>query len=166
LSATRKNRRESRTEDLVETVVKIKPVSKATKGGRKRSFSALVVVGDRNGKVGYGYGKANEVPLAIEKGAKEARKSMVEVSLRANTIPHTVVGRFGAAEVFLKPASEGTGVIAGSTVRAVVEAAGIRDILTKSRGTVNPVNLVKAVMNGLESLRDKKEIERLRGVRI
>jgi len=166
LSAARRNRRESRTEDLAETVVKIKPVSKATKGGRKRSFSALVVVGDRNGKVGYGYGKANEVPLAIEKGAKEARKSMVEISLRGSTIPHTVVGRFGAAEVFLKPASEGTGVIAGSTVRAVVEAAGIRDILTKSRGTANPVNLVKAVMKGLESLRDKKEIERLRGVRI
>ena len=166
MSAARRNRRESRTEDLAETVVKIKPVSKATKGGRKRSFSALVVVGDRNGKVGYGYGKANEVPLAIEKGAKEARKSMVEISLRGSTIPHTVVGRFGAAEVFLKPASEGTGVIAGSTVRAVVEAAGIRDILTKSRGTANPVNLVKAVMKGLESLRDKKEIERLRGVRI
>lgn len=166
MSAARKNRRQAPAEDLQETVVKIKPVSKATKGGRKRSFSALVVVGNRNGKVGYGYGKANEVPLAIEKGLKEARKSMIEVSLRGNTIPHTVVGRFGAARVFLKPASEGTGVIAGSTVRAVVEAAGIRDILTKSRGAANPINLVKAVLQGLESLRDKKEIEQLRGVKI
>lgn len=166
MSAARRNRRQAPAEDLQETVVKIKPVSKATKGGRKRSFSALVVVGNREGKVGYGYGKANEVPLAIEKGFKEARKSMVEISLRGSTIPHTVVGKFGAARVFLKPASEGTGVIAGSTVRAVVEAAGIRDILTKSRGSANPVNLVKAVMQGLESLRDKREIEKLRGVKI
>lgn len=166
MSAARRNRRQAPVEDLQETVVKIKPVSKATKGGRKRSFSALVVVGNREGKVGYGYGKANEVPLAIEKGFKEARKSMVEISLRGSTIPHTVVGKFGAARVFLKPASEGTGVIAGSTVRAVVEAAGIRDILTKSRGSANPVNLVKAVMQGLESLRDKREIEKLRGVKI
>lgn len=166
MSAARRNRRQAPAEDLQETVVKIKPVSKATKGGRKRSFSALVVVGNREGKVGYGYGKANEVPLAIEKGFKEARKSMVEISLRGSTIPHTVVGKFGAARVFLKPASEGTGVIAGSTVRAVVEAVGIRDILTKSRGTANPVNLVKAVMQGLESLRDKREIEKLRGVKI
>ena len=166
MSAARRSRRQPEVEDLQETVVKIKPVSKATKGGRKRSFSALVVVGNRNGKVGYGYGKANEVPLAIEKGLKEARKSMVEVPLRGNTIPHTIVGKFGAAQVFLKPASEGTGVIAGSTVRAVVEAAGIRDILTKSRGTANPVNLVKAVMQGLKSLRDKKQIEKLRGVSI
>lgn len=153
-------------QDFVETVVKIKPVAKATKGGRKRSFAALVVVGDRNGRVGYGYGKANEVPLAIDKGAKEARKSMVQVSLRGRTIPHTVVGRFGSAKVFLKPASEGTGVIAGSTVRAVVEAVGIQDILTKARGTTNPVNLVKAVMQGLTSLRDKKTVESLRGVKI
>jgi small subunit ribosomal protein S5 len=153
-------------QELVETVVKIKPVAKATKGGRKRSFAALVVVGDRNGKVGYGYGKAKEVPLAIDKGSKEARKNMVRISLRGRTIPHTVVGRFGAAKVFLKPASEGTGVISGSTVRAVVEAAGIQDILTKARGTTNPVNLVKAVMQGLTSLRDKKTIEKLRGVRI
>ena len=153
-------------QDFVETVVKIKPVAKATKGGRKRSFAALVVVGDRNGKVGYGYGKANEVPLAIDKGSKEARKSLVQVSLRGRTIPHTVVGRFGSAKVFLKPASEGTGVIAGSTVRAVVEAVGIQDILTKARGTTNPVNLVKAVMQGLTSLRDKKTVEDLRGVKI
>jgi small subunit ribosomal protein S5 len=159
-------KRQTDVEELVETVVKIKPVSKATKGGRKRSFAALVVVGNRNGKVGYGYGKANEVPTAIEKGLKEARKSLVDVSLRGRTIPHTVTGRFGAAQVFLKPASEGTGVIAGATVRAVVEAAGIHDILTKCRGTANPVNLVKAVMQGLTSLRSKDSIESLRGVKI
>ncbi len=153
-------------EELLEKVVKIKPVSKATKGGRKRSFIALVVVGNKNGKVGYGYGKANEVPIAIEKGLKEARKSMIEVSLRGRTIPHTVTGRFGAARVFLKPASEGTGVIAGLPVRAVVEAAGIQDILTKSRGTSNPINIVKAVLQGLGSLRSKEEISKLRGVRI
>jgi len=157
---------EGQPQEFVETVVKIKPVSKATKGGRKRSFSALVVVGDKNGKVGCGFGKANEVPLAIEKGIKDARKSMVDVVLRGNTIPHTIIGRYGAARVFMKPASEGTGVIAGSTVRAVVEAAGIRDILTKCRGSVNPVNLVKAVMQGLESLRSKKQLEQLRGVKI
>lgn len=152
--------------ELVETVVKIKPVSKATKGGRRRSFSALVVVGDRNGRVGCGFGKANEVPAAIEKGIKDAKKNMVQVMLRGNTIPHATTGDFGAAKVFLKPASAGTGVIAGSTVRAVVEAAGIKDILTKSRGTTNPVNLVKAAMNGLENLRTKKQIETLRGVKI
>lgn len=161
-----KDKRDSQADDLVETVVKIKPVSKATKGGRKRSFSALVVVGDKKGKVGYGYGKAKEVPMAIEKGLKEARKSLRRISLRGTTIPHSVTGKFGAANVFLKPASEGTGVIAGATVRAVVEAAGIHDILTKSRGTANPLNLVKAVMEGLTSLRDKATFEKLRGVKI
>lgn len=154
------------SQELQETVVKIKPVSKATKGGRKRSFSALVVVGDRAGKVGCGFGKANEVPMAIEKGIKDAKKAMVQVELRGNTIPHTVIGRYGAAEVFLKPASAGTGVIAGTTVRAVVEAAGIKDVLTKSRGSANPVNLVKAAMDGLMSLKGKKAIEKLRGVKI
>ena len=157
---------ERQSEELQETVVKIKPVSKATKGGRKRSFSALVVVGNRNGKVGLGFGKANEVPAAIEKGIKDAKKSMIDVALRGNTIPHSVTGRYGAAQVFLKPASTGTGVIAGATVRAIVEAAGIRDILTKSRGTTNPVNLVKAAFDGLRSLRGKKQIELLRGVKI
>jgi len=152
--------------ELQETVVKIKPVSKATKGGRKRSFSALVVVGDRGGKVGLGFGKANEVPMAIEKGIKDAKKSMIQVELRGNTIPHTIIGRYGAATVFMKPASQGTGVIAGSTVRAVVEAAGIKDVLTKSRGSANPVNLVKATMNGLGNLRSKKAVERLRGVKV
>jgi small subunit ribosomal protein S5 len=157
---------EREPQEFQETVVKIKPVSKATKGGRKRSFSALVVVGDRNGRVGFGAGKAGEVPTAIEKGIKEARKNMVSVTLRGRTIPHTVIGKYGSATVFMKPASTGTGVIAGSSVRAVVEAAGIRDILTKSRGSANPVNLVKAAMNGLVSLMGKKQVELLRGVRI
>lgn len=153
-------------EDLQETVVKIKPVSKATKGGRRRSFSALIVVGNKAGKVGFGYGKANEVPTAIEKGIKEARRNLWEIPLRGRTIPHTVEGRYGAAAVFLKPASEGTGVIAGAAVRAVVVAAGIQDILTKSRGTTNPLNLVKATVEGLKSLRSKAQIESLRGVKI
>jgi small subunit ribosomal protein S5 len=157
---------EREPEELLETVVKIKPVSKATKGGRKRSFSALVVVGNRNGRVGLGFGKANEVPAAIEKGIKDAKKNMVMVPLRGRTIPHAITGRYGAAEVYLKPASQGTGIIAGLTVRAVVEAAGVRDLLTKARGTTNPVNLVKATMAGLQSLRSKKAIEMLRGVKI
>ncbi len=157
---------ERQTDELVETVVKIKPVSKATKGGRKRSFSALVVVGNKNGRVGIGFGKANEVPAAIQKGTKDARKSMFDVALRGKTIPHTIIGKYGAAEVFLKPASTGTGVIAGLTVRAVVEAAGIHDILTKCRGTSNPVNLVKATLDGLRKLRSKAQVEELRGVKI
>lgn len=156
----------SQVQELVETVVKIKPVSKATKGGRRRSFSALVVVGNRSGRVGFGFGKANEVPAAIEKGSKDARKNMIDVSLRGPTIPHTVTGKYGAAEIFMKPASPGTGVIAGSTVRAVVEAVGIRDILTKARGTTNPINLVKAAFDGLARLRSKRQVESLRGVRI
>lgn len=157
---------ENEVQELVETVVKIKPVSKATKGGRKRSFSALVVVGNRSGRVGVGFGKANEVPAAIEKGIKDAKKNMVDVPLRGRTIPHAVTGKFGAAEVFLKPASQGTGVIAGHTVRAVADAAGIRDILSKARGTTNPVTLVKAALVALVSLRSKKDVESLRGVKI
>ena len=157
---------ENQVEELVETVVKIKPVSKATKGGRKRSFSALVVVGNRNGRVGVGFGKANEVPAAIEKGIKDAKKSMIEIPLRGRTIPHSVIGRFGAAEVFMKPASQGTGVIAGSTVRALVEAVGVRDVLTKAHGSTNPITLVKAALVAIKSLRSKKEVEGLRGVRI
>ncbi len=158
--------REREPQEFQETVVKIKPVSKATKGGRKRSFSALVVVGDKNGNVGCGSGKAGEVPIAIEKGIKDARKNMVSVNMRGRTIPHAIVGRYGAATVFMKPASTGTGVIAGASVRSVVEAAGIRDILTKSRGSANPVNVVKATMNGLATLKSKKQVESLRGVKI
>jgi len=157
---------QNQLEELIETVVKIKPVSKATKGGRKRSFSALVVVGNRNGRVGVGFGKANEVPAAIEKGIKDAKKNMFDVPLRGRTIPHSIIGRFGAAEVFMKPASQGTGVIAGSSVRALVEAAGVRDVLTKARGSTNPGTLIKAALAGIRSLRSKKEVERLRGVKI
>lgn len=133
-------------------------------GGRRFSFSALVVVGDRNGKVGLGYGKANEVPPAIEKGQKAGKRNMKQVHLQGGTIPHVVTGRFGASQVKLMPASPGTGVVAGSTVRAVLELAGVTDIMTKSYGSNNAKNLAKAVVNGLEQLRPKGYFEELRGV--
>jgi len=134
------------------------------KGGRRFSFTALVVVGDGQGRVGWGYGKANEVPPAVEKAVKDGSRSMVPVALEGSSIPHEVQGRFGAARVVLVPAAPGTGVIAGAAVRAVCEAAGIKDILTKSFGTNNPVNVVKATIQALESLRSRGEVERLRGV--
>jgi small subunit ribosomal protein S5 len=136
------------------------------KGGRRFSFNALVVVGNGRGQVSWGYGKANEVPPAVEKGVKDAHKQMKSVQLKGTTIPHAVVGRFGAASVLLMPASPGTGVIAGGAVRAVVEAAGIKDVLTKSFGSTNKLNLVKAAIQGLGQLRTKEEIARLRGVQI
>jgi small subunit ribosomal protein S5 len=136
------------------------------KGGRRFSFAAMVVVGDQNGRVGWGYGKAKEVPLAVEKATKAANRKLVSIPLRDTTIPHQIVGRFGASKVLLLPASPGTGIIAGATVRAVVEAAGIRDILTKSRGSSNPVNLVKATFSALTRLRTREDVERLRGVEI
>jgi small subunit ribosomal protein S5 len=126
----------------------------------------MVVVGDQNGRVGWGYGKAKEVPLAVEKATKAANRKLVSIPLRDTTIPHQIVGRFGASKVLLLPASPGTGIIAGATVRAVVEAAGIRDILTKSRGSSNPVNLVKATFSALTRLRTREDVERLRGVEI
>ena len=126
--------------------------------------NALVVVGNHQGRIGWGYGKATEVPPAVEKAMKDGSRNMVEVALEGKTIPHRVVGRFGAAKVILLPASPGTGVIAGASVRAVVESAGIQDVLTKSFGSSNPVNLVKATINGLRSLRSRSEVERLRGV--
>lgn len=147
-----------------ETVVKINRCAKVVKGGRRFSFSALVVVGDRDGKVGYGFGKATEVPPSVEKAMKIARKDMKPIARKDSTIPHEVWGRFSAARVLLLPASKGTGVIAGAAVRAVVEAAGIKDILTKSFGSNNPLNLVKATMVALESLKTKEQVERLRGV--
>ena len=149
-----------------ETVVRINRSAKVVKGGRRFSFSALVVVGDRKGQVGIGYGKANGVLPAIEKGTKEAHKNLKPVSLKGDTIPHAILGRHGAAEVFMRPAGPGTGVIAGGAVRAVLEAAGVKNILTKSYRSNNPVNVTKAVLNGLMRLRTLESVEALRDVRI
>jgi small subunit ribosomal protein S5 len=150
--------------ELVDKVIKIKRCAAVVKGGRRFSFAAMVVVGNGRGRVGWGYGKANEVPPSVEKAVKDGSRSMFEISLDEGTIPHQVEGRFGAARVVLVPASPGTGVIAGDSVRAVCEAAGIHNILTKSFGSNNPVNLVKASIEALKNLRTRQEIERLRGV--
>ena len=150
--------------ELIDKVVKIRRCAAVVKGGRRFSFSALVVVGDGQGKVAWGHGKANEVPPAVDKAIKDGTRKMAAVQLDGGTIPHEVVGRFGAARVVLVPASPGTGVIAGATVRAVCEAAGISDILTKSFGTANPSNVVKATIDALTQLRSKAEVEQLRGV--
>lgn len=150
--------------EIAEKVIKIKRCAAVVKGGRRFSFAALVVVGNGNGKVGWGYGKANEVPPSVEKAVKEGMRSMVEINLSEGTIPHAVKGRYGAANVILLPASPGTGVIAGSAVRAVCEAVGIHNILTKSFGSNNPITLVKATIAALQSLRHQQEVERLRGV--
>ncbi len=151
---------------LVDKVIKIKRCAAVVKGGRRFSFAAMVVVGDGHGKVGWGYGKANEVPPSVEKAVKDASRSMIEIPIHDGTIPHTVKGHFGSADVILIPASPGTGIIAGAAVRAVCEAAGIRDVLSKSFGSTNPVNLVKAAMDGLQQLRPQQEIERLRGIQL
>jgi len=151
---------------LEDTVVKIYRCAKVVKGGRRFSFAALVVVGDRAGSVGVGYGKANEVPLAVEKGMKDAKKSMDIVPLVGRTIPHQVIGRFRATKIVLVPASPGTGVIAGSSARAVLEYAGVHDVLTKVYGSTSAKNVVKATLNGLRNLRSKEAIEALRGVAI
>lgn len=160
----RNDKEEKRGGEFVEKVVKIKRCAAVVKGGRRFSFAALVVVGDGKGKVGWGYGKANEVPPSVEKAVKEGTRSMVEVPMEESTIPHQVIGRYGAAEVVMVPATPGTGIIAGAAVRAVCEAAGIHDILTKSFGSNNPVTLVKATFAALEELRPKFDVERLRGV--
>jgi small subunit ribosomal protein S5 len=149
--------------DLTEKVVFINRCAKVVKGGRRFSFSALIVAGDRNGRVGFGFGKANEVSEAIRKASDSARKSLVKVAIREHTIPHEVIGEFGGGRVLLKPASPGTGVIAGGGVRAVVEAAGIRDVLAKSLGSSNHANVVKATITALQHLRLRDEIYKVRG---
>lgn len=151
---------------LEDTVVKIFRCAKVVKGGRRFSFAALVVVGDRNGTVGIGYGKANEVPMAVEKGVKDAKKSLQKVVLVGKSIPHQVTGKYRATKVTLVPASPGTGVIAGSSVRAVLEYAGVQDVLTKVYGSTSAKNVVKATLNCLLSMRTKEMIESLRGVEV
>jgi small subunit ribosomal protein S5 len=158
------NSNESNQDGLVDKVVKIKRCAAVVKGGRRFSFAAMVVVGDGNGRVAWGYGKANEVPPAVDKAVKDGSQKLKRVQLNGTTIPHEIIGHFGAARVVLVPASPGTGVIAGAAVRAVCEACGIHDILTKSYGTSNPTNVVKATIDALMNLRTQNEVERLRGV--
>jgi len=149
--------------DLSETVVSVNRVSKVVKGGRRFGFAALVVVGNGEGIIGIGYGKANDVSEAIRKGGAKAKKNLIKVRMKKRTIPYTVIGHYGAATVIMKPASPGTGVIAGSSVRTILEAAGFQDILSKSLGSSNSLNIAKATMNGLMSLKSVKNIEKLRG---
>lgn len=149
--------------EYMEKLVKLNRVAKVVKGGRRFSFSALVVVGDKKGNVGYGFGKANDVADAIRKSVEKAKKNMVHVPIKKNTFPHVVTGKYKSASVLLKPATPGTGIIAGGPVRAVMDAAGVRDILSKSLGSKNAINIVKAVFNGIENLLDAKTVAETRG---
>ncbi len=162
----RERQRRDSNPEFQDRVVEIRRVAKVVKGGRRFNFSALVVVGDGNGRVGAGLGKANTVPVAISKGQDRAKRNMFSVPMRNTTIPHEVLGRYESSEVMLKPASEGTGVIAGGGVRAVLELAGIKDVLTKALGSTTAVNLVQATIEGLRDLRSKAAIEKTRGVKI
>ena len=150
--------------EIKDQVISINRVTKVVKGGKNLSFSVLVVVGDRQGRVGYGMGKAKEVPTAIKKGVDKAKREMIEVPMSGSTVPHAVMGRFGSGRVMIKPAQEGTGVIAGGPVRAVMESAGIKDVVTKSLGSANPSNIVKAVFQGLLQLRTPAEVAKNRGI--
>lgn len=159
-------KQETQDSGLIEKIVHLNRVAKVVKGGRRFSFSALVVVGDGNGSVGFGLGKAQEVPEALRKASERARKSMVKIPLLEGTLPYEVLGRFGAGRVLLKPASRGTGVIAGGTVRAVMEAVGITDVLSKAIGTNNPHNVLRAAMAGLTSLRSAEDVSEVRGKKL
>ncbi len=166
MARERRRRDDGDERNLDDVMVKLYRCATVVKGGRRFSFGALVVVGDRQGQVGFGYGKANEVPQAVEKGVKAAKRNLSAIPLRGTTIPHRVIGRFGASRIVMIPAAGGTGVIAGAPARAVLELAGIKDVLTKCYGSTSPKNLVKATLDGLKQLRTKATVERLRGVKI